>query len=82
MKEIIITVYVLSLQEEYDIFIPISINVKDAINLIQDAVVEMSLENYVKKDKVYLYNEDGYVINDNNPVKYSGLKNGSKVVMM
>ncbi len=81
MKELLITIYVLSLQEEYDLFIPISLKMREAISLIQDSIVEMSDGNYEKKDQVYLYDENGNVINDNNPVKYSGLKNGSKVLL-
>ena len=82
MKEILVTIYVLSLQEEYDLFLPISLNVNDAINLIQDAIVEMSEGNYEKKEVAYLYSESGKVINSNNPVKYSGLTNGCKVLMI
>ena len=82
MKEIIITIYVLSIQQEFDLFIPISLKMNEALNLIQDSIVEMSEGNYEKKDVVYLYSEDGKVINTNNPVKYSGLKNGCKVLMI
>lgn len=82
MKEIVVTIYVLSLQEEYDLFIPISLKLCDILDSIQDSIVEMSQGNYEKKDRVFLYDESGKVINDNNPIKYSGLKNGSRVLMI
>ena len=82
MKELLVTIYVLSLHEEYDLFIPISIKTEDAVNLIQDSIVEMSSGNCVKKDRVYLVNEEGFAINTNNPVKYSGLRNGSRLLMI
>lgn len=82
MKEIVVTIYVLSLQEEYDLFIPISLKLCDILDSIQDSIVEMSQGNYEKKERVFLYDESGKVINDNNPIKYSGLKNGSRVLMI
>ena len=42
MKKILVTIYVLSLQQEFDVFIPIAMNMKDAISLIQDSIVKLS----------------------------------------
>lgn len=82
MKKILVTIYVLSLQQEFDVFIPIAMNMKDAILLIQDSIVKLSNENYQKKDNVMLFDEDGKIINLNNKAKFSGLNNGSKVVLV
>lgn len=82
MKKILVTIYVLSLQQEFDVFIPIAMNMKDAISLIQDSIVKLSNENYQKKDNVMLFDEDGKIINPNNKAKFSGLNNGSKVIMI
>ena len=82
MKKILVTIYVLSLQQEFDVFIPIAMNMKDAISLIQDSIVKLSNENYQKKDNVMLFDEDGKIIKLNNKAKFSGLNNGSKVVLV
>ena len=82
MKKILVTIYVLSLQREFDVFIPITMNMNDAISLIQDSIVKLSNENYQKKDNVMLFDEDGKIINLNNKAKFSGLNNGSKVVLV
>ena len=82
MKKILVTIYVLSLQQEFDVFIPITMNMNDAISLIQDSIVKLSNENYQKKDNVMLFDEDGKIINLNNKAKFSGLNNGSKVVLV
>lgn len=82
MKKILVTIYVLSLQQEFDVFIPIAMNMNDAISLIQDSIVKLSNENYQKKDNVMLFDEDGKIINLNNKAKFSGLNNGSKVVLV
>ena len=54
----------------------------DAISLIQDSIVKLSNENYQKKDNVMLFDEDGKIINLNNKAKFSGLNNGSKVILL
>ncbi len=82
MKELLVTIYVLSLQREFDLFIPIFLNTSEALNLIQDSIVEMSQGNYVKKEEVLLITESGNRINTNNPIKYSGLTNGCRVLMI
>ena len=82
MKKILVTIYVLSLQREFDVFIPITMNMNDAISLIQDSIVKLSNEKYQKKDNVMLFDEDGKIINLNNKAKFSGLNNGSKVILL
>ena len=82
MKEILVTIYVLSLQQEFDVFIPIKLEMKEALDLIQNTIVDLSNENYEKKDNVVLFSDSGKIINSNNPVNYSGLTNGCKVVMV
>jgi hypothetical protein len=81
MKEILVTIFVLSLQEEYDLFIPISLNLNLALDLIQNSLVELSDGNYVKVEKPMLFSMEGLIINNNNTVKYSGLKNGCTVIL-
>lgn len=82
MNKILVTVYVLSLEIQYDILIPINLGMKEALDLMQKSIVELTSGSYKKKDDVILFNEDGNVINYNNIVKFSGLKNGSKIMMV
>lgn len=83
MNKILISVYVLTIEEEYDMFIPINENMKNVLNLIQQTVVELSDGYYVINQNALLYNGiDGKIINNNNIVKFSGLKNGSRVLLV
>ena len=82
MKKILIVVYVLFLENEYDILLPINISVLEAIELIQTSVCELSGNTYIINDNAVLYDAYGKVININNIVKFSGLKNGSKVILV
>lgn len=83
MKRILITVYVLYTDEEYDMFVPIGIKVANLIDLIQKTICELDEQNYVihNSAEILLINEDGNVINPNNIVKFSGLRNGSRIIM-
>ncbi len=82
MNKILVTVYVLSLDESYDILIPINLKMTEVFDLIQNTISELSSNNYVKHDDVYLLNKDGKVINKNNMVRLSGLTNGCRVVLI
>ena len=82
MDKILVTIYVLSIEQEFDVFLPIGESVSNVLDLIQDSLVDLSNNNYIKKENVFLYDNEGNIINPNNIIKYSGLKNGEKVCLM
>ena len=49
---------------------------------LQESLIDLSNGNYIKKEIITLYNIDGLIINQNNIVKCSGLKNGSRILLM
>ena len=82
MDKILVTFFVLSLEEEYDIFLPINVRLAELLNTIQQSIKDMSDGNYEINNSPLLYNDlDGKLINLNNIVKFSGLKNGSRVMI-
>ncbi len=82
MNKILVTVYVLCLETQYDLLVPINLTIKDSIDLIQQAICELTSDSYQKNPDALLYDEHGKIINYNNIVKFSGLKNGSKVMLI
>lgn len=82
MNKILVTVYVLSLDESYDVLIPINLKMTEVFDLIQNTIYELSSNNYVKHDDVRLLNKDGKDINSKNMVRLSGLTNGCRVVLI
>ena len=82
MNKILITIYVLKIEKQFDLMIPINLSVKEAIDLIQDAIVELSANSYKKNMDAIIYDEDGKNIDLENIVKFSGLKNGSQVLLV
>lgn len=82
MNKILVTIYVLALDESYDVLIPINLKMNEVFDLIQNTICELSSYNYVKHDDVYLLNKDGKIINNNNMARLSGLTNGCRVVLI
>lgn len=82
MNKILVTFYVLSLDEVYDVLLPINLKMSEVYDLIQNTIFELSSGNYVKHDNVILLGMDGKVINSNNLVRLSGLTNGCRVVLL
>lgn len=83
MDKILVSIYVLTIDEEYDMFIPINEKVSDIIGLIQNNVKEMSGDYYQINPNALLYNGiDGNIINSNNIVKFSGLTNGARLLLI
>ncbi len=83
MNKILISVYVITLDAKYDLFVPINIKTSKMIDLIQKSIVELSLGHYQINQTAHLYDgKSGMLINTNNIVKYSGLQNGSNVLLI
>ena len=82
MNKILVTIYVLSLDESYDILLPINLKMTEVLELIQNTLVELSNGNYVKHDNVILMNSESKIINNKNMVRLSGLTNGCKIVLI
>ena len=82
MDKILVSIYVLRIDETFDIYIPINKNAGEALNLIQKEIVKLSNETYILNEKAMLYTENGTVINTNNMVRFSGLTNGQKLLLV
>lgn len=83
MNKILVSVKVPTIEEEYDLFIPIGEKMSEILLLIQKSINELSDGYYVVNENANLYDSiNGKVINKNNIVKFSGLKNGSKVILL
>ena len=55
MDKILVTIYVPSIDKEYDLFIPIKFQISEVLNSIQDSIVDLSNGAYKKKDKRIYY---------------------------
>lgn len=83
MDKILVSVYVLTIGEEYNISIPINKSVKEVIHLMQKTIKDLSGGYYIENPNAILFDGiDGTVINFNNIVKFSGLKNGARLLLI
>ena len=82
MDKILVSIYVLRIDETFEIYIPINKNAGEVLNLIQKEIVKLSNETYILNEKAMLYTEEGTIINTNNMVRFSGLTNGQKLLLV
>ncbi len=83
MDKILITIYVLTIDESYDIKVPINALMQDVLDLVQDTIKDLSGGTYIPNPNARLYEKNsGLVINVHNIVKYSGLQNGSNLLLL
>lgn len=82
MNKLLITIYVISIDESYDILLPINLNMSEALELIQNTIVDLSNNNYVKHSNAVLINSQCKQINVENVVRLSGLTNGCKIALL
>jgi hypothetical protein len=82
MDQLLISVYVIAIDETYEMFVPINMKVTDLINFIKDKALEQTGGVFQPKSELKLYDvTTTNVINANNIVKYSGIKFGSKLLL-
>ena len=82
MDKILVSIYVVALDESYDVLLPINLKLSEALDLVQNTIVELSSGNYQKHDNAVLLNSESKIINNNNVVRLSGFTNGCKVVLV
>ena len=83
MDKILVSFYVIKLDEEYDMYLPINEKISSVINNVQNTLIELSNGAYVYNENAIIYDGLlGRVVNNKNIVKFSGLKNGSRVLLI
>ena len=83
MKKVLVSIYVLRLDRTFDVEIPINLSMSDVLSLLQDSIKEMSNGAYQVNSNARLYeSHSGNLLNPNNIVKYSGIKNGGKLLLV
>ena len=83
MDKVLVSVFVPSVDDTYNIQIPINLEMKDVINFIQEAIADITGEAYKVDPNARLYDRNtGCLINTNNIVKFSGLKNGALLMLI
>ena len=82
-NKVLVTVYVPSLDQKYDMYIPVNKRIYAIIDLIKLALFELSEANF-RIDKNYeLYNHDnGELYDMNKLVRDTNIKNNSNIMLI
>lgn len=81
-NKILITVKVPLLEEEYDIFVPVSKKIDALKFLLVKAINELTNGDYPIKTNIILLSENGDMFANNLTVKDSNIKNGDKIILI
>ena len=81
-NKILITVIVPTIEEKYDIYIPVSKSIKTTKKLLVKTINELSGGHYPEKDNYTLMSSNGEVFRLSSTIKESGIKNGDKIILI
>ena len=83
MNKIYINIFIPALDKDFNVALPINLEMQHVIAELQKTLNELSDGSYIINSNVKLYDKNtGCLINLNNIVKYSGLKNGCSVLLV
>ena len=82
MDKILIELYVPSINENYDVFIPTSRRIYEIENMLSKMIEELSLNRYSNNENILCYFEDGKIINRNLRVIDCKITNGTKLMLI
>ena len=82
-NKILVKVYVPSIDEEYEVYIPVNETINKVLELILKSVSELSDDNLDLNQKHYLLDPDTSLTYDNsNIVRDTNIKNSKKIILV
>ncbi len=83
MEKTLINLYVPSIKEEYDIFVPMNIQIADLMAALTEGVRSMSNERYsISGDEVLVRTEPNAVLDPHKTMYECAVTNGLRLVMI
>ena len=83
MNKILVSVYVPSINKNYDVYIPFKIKFYEVVKIVAAMIEEISERNYIATDAVVLCEKStGIIYNLNLSSEELGLRNGSKLILI
>ena len=81
-NKILITVVVPTIEEKYDIYIPVSKSITITKKLLIKTINELSGGHYPEKENCTLMSSTGVVYSGTSTIKECGIKNGDKIILI
>lgn len=82
-NKILVKIYVPSIDEEYEVYIPVNETINKVLELILKSVSELSDDNLDLNQKHYLLDPETSITYDNsNIVRDTNIKNSKKIILV
>ena len=83
MNKVLVEIYVPVMETKYDVFLPINKTIEETLILINKAINEISNGMYmIKKESMICNKNTGKVYVFNQTIKDSGIRNGTKLLLI
>ena len=82
MNKILVTIVVPMIEKTYDVYIPVSKNVKITIDLLSQTINELTDGHFPIKEKYILMDSNGILLDKKKNIKDNGVKNGDKLILI
>lgn len=83
MNKILVLVYIPEIEQEYDVYIPINKKIGTIKKYLISSIKEFNDGNVSNIENFKIYDKENSKIYDNNAyVRDSGIKNGTKLILM
>ncbi len=82
-NKVLVRVNVPSLEEKYDVYIPVNRKINNVIKMLKSTLCDISLGVFNKDDDYLLYNaQTGDIYDMNKLVRDTDIRNGSQVILL
>lgn len=82
-NKVLVTVYVPSIDEEYEIYIPANETVKKVLELLIKSIYELSDSNLSQEEKHYILDPDTSITYTNDQIiRDTNIKNSKKIILI
>lgn len=78
-NKLLVNLYVLSLDKNFEIFIPVDEKIGNILKLLENSLSEY---NMITNDKTLLNLYNGQIYNNNDVIRKIDIKNGTKLILM
>ncbi|MBR3249910.1 MAG: hypothetical protein IKF83_04380 [Clostridia bacterium] len=83
MDKVLVKLYIPIIEKQYDIKIPLSRKIGDAILLIIKGINEINMDIYTPKESPLLYNKNtGMYYDYNATIRDTDIKNGTELILI
>ncbi|MGN1165617.1 MAG: hypothetical protein ACI4S2_04220 [Lachnospiraceae bacterium] len=81
MDRVLVSLYIPSISETYDVYLPLHLQVHEIVDLIRKGLEQISLNEYYSSNAEILCDIDmGIVLSDKNTLAEYCIKNGDKLM--